>query len=376
MENAMKDEDPGSALKTTPLDSLHQSLEARMVPFAGYSLPLQYGSGIITEHNQTRENASLFDVSHMGQIRIHGADAAEVLETIVPGSIDGLEPGGMRYTMLTTDVGTIIDDIMVTREEDGLFVVVNASRFESDLPHMQAKIGTDVEIEVLTDRALIALQGPKAAAALADLSSEMTGMPFMSARTITIDSIETLVNRCGYTGEDGFEISIPADSAEDLVRTLLADDRVEMAGLGARDTLRLEAGLCLYGQDIDETTTPIEAGLNWTIAKRRREEGGFPGSNVIVSQIADGPARRLVGIRPEGRAPARAGTAVNTVDGEPLGEITSGAFGPTTGGPVAMGYVAAGSSDAGTAVQLDIRGKAVPATVTTLPFTPRRYFKN
>jgi len=372
----MKDEDPGSALKTTPLDSLHQSLEARMVPFAGYFLPLHYGSGIITEHNQTREKASLFDVSHMGQIRIHGADAAKALETIVPGSIDSLEPGGMRYTMLTTDVGTIIDDIMVTREDDGLFVVVNASRFESDLPHMQAKIGADVEIEVLTDRALIALQGPKAAAALADLSSEVTGMPFMSARTITIDSIETLVNRCGYTGEDGFEISIPADSAEDLVRTLLADDRVEMAGLGARDTLRLEAGLCLYGQDIDETTTPIEAGLNWTIAKRRREEGGFPGANVIVSQIADGPARRLVGIRPEGRAPARAGTAINTVDGEPLGEITSGAFGPTTGGPVAMGYVAAGSSDAGTAVQLDIRGKAVPATVTTLPFTPRRYFKN
>ncbi len=372
----MKDEDPSSALKTTPLDSLHQSLEARMVPFAGYSLPLQYGSGIITEHNQTRENASLFDVSHMGQIRIHGADAAKTLETIVPGNIDGLAPGGMRYTMLTTDVGTIIDDIMVTREDDGLFVVVNASRFEFDLLHMQAKFGADVEVEVLTDRALIALQGPKAVAALADLSSEVAGMPFMSARPVTIDSIETLVNRCGYTGEDGFEISIPADSAEDLVRTLLADDRVEMAGLGARDTLRLEAGLCLYGQDIDETTTPIEAGLNWTIAKRRREEGGFPGANVIVSQIADGPARRLVGIRPEGRVPARAGTTINTVDGKPLGEITSGAFGPTTGGPVAMGYVAAGSSDVGTAVQLDIRGKAVPATVTTLPFTPRRYFKN
>ena len=201
-------------------------------------------------------------------------------------------------------------------------------------------------------------------------------MLFMSARTITIDKIETLVNRCGYTGEDGFEISIPADSAEDLVRALLADDRVEMAGLGARDTLRLEAGLCLYGQDIDETTTPIEAGLNWTIAKRRREEGGFPGANVIVSQIADGPARRLVGIRPEGRVPARPGTTISTVDGEPLGEITSGAFGPTIGGPVAMGYVAARSSDAGTAVQLDIRGKAVPAAITTLPFTPRRYFKN
>ena len=372
----MKDEDSGSVLKTTPLDCLHQSLNARMVPFAGYSLPLQYGSGIITEHNHTRAKASLFDVSHMGQIRIHGADAAEALETIVPSSIDDLEPGGMRYTMLTTDVGTIIDDVMVTREDDGLFVVVNASRLEFDLPHMQAKLGADVEVEVLTDRALIALQGPKAAAALADLSSEVTGMPFMSARTITIDRIETLVNRCGYTGEDGFEISIPADSAEDLVRALLADDRVEMAGLGARDTLRLEAGLCLYGQDIDETTTPIEAGLNWTIAKRRREEGGFPGANVIVSQIADGPTRRLVGIRPEGRVPARAGTTINTVDGEPLGEITSGAFGPTIGGPVAMGYVAAGSSDAGTAVQLDIRGKTVPAAITTLPFTPRRYFKS
>tara|TARA_B100002052_G_scaffold262254_1_gene256604 strand:- start:200 stop:1330 length:1131 start_codon:yes stop_codon:yes gene_type:complete len=376
MENAMKDEDSGSVLKTTPLDCLHQSLNARMMPFAGYSLPLQYGSGIITEHNHTRAKASLFDVSHMGQIRIHGADAAEALETIVPSSIDDLEPGGMRYTMLTTDVGTIIDDVMVTREDDGLFVVVNASRLEFDLPHMRAKLGADVEFEILKDRALIALQGPKAAAALADLSSEVTGMPFMSARTITIDRIETLVNRCGYTGEDGFEISIPADSAEDLVRALLADDRVEMAGLGARDTLRLEAGLCLYGQDIDEKTTPIEAGLNWTIAKRRREEGGFPGANVIVSQIADGPTRRLVGIRPEGRVPARAGTTINTVDGEPLGEITSGAFGPTIGGPVAMGYVAAGSSDAGTAVQLDIRGKTVPAAITTLPFTPRRYFKS
>ncbi len=372
----MKGQDVASALKTTPLDRIHQSLEARMVPFAGYSMPIQYALGIITEHNQTREKVSLFDVSHMGQIRLHGANATKALETIVPGSIDGLAPGGMRYTMLTTDAGTIIDDIMVTREDNGLFVVVNASRFDVDLPHMQAKMGADLEIEVLTDRALIALQGPKAAAALADLSPEVAAMPFMSAKTITLDGIETLVNRCGYTGEDGFEISVIADSAEDLVRTLLTDDRVEMSGLGARDTLRLEAGLCLYGQDIDETTTPIEAGLDWTITKRRREEGGFPGAEVIIRQIADGPARKLVGIRPEGRAPARAGTAINTVDGEPLGQITSGVFGPTAGGPIAMGYVAAGSSNAGTAVQLEIRGKAVPATITALPFTPRRYFKD
>ena len=372
----MKDQDTDSALKTTPLDSLHQSLEARMIPFAGYSMPVQYDAGIIAEHNQTREKASLFDVSHMGQIRLHGAGAAKALETIVPGSIEGLGTGGMRYTVLTNDAGTIIDDIMVTREHDGLFVVVNASRFETDLPHIQAKIGADVEIEVLSDRALIALQGPKASAALADLSPKVTAMPFMSAETITIDGVETLVNRCGYTGEDGFEISVLAESAEGLARTLLADERVEMSGLGARDTLRLEAGLCLYGQDIDETTTPVEAGLNWTIRKRRQEEGGFPGAEVIIRQIAEGPTRKLVGIRPDGRAPARTGTDINTVDGEPLGKVTSGAFGPTVGGPIAMGYVAAGFSNAGTPVQLEIRGKAVPATVTALPFTPRRYFKH
>ena len=372
----MKDQNTGATLKTTPLDSLNQSLNARMMPFAGYSIPVQYASGIINEHNHTRERASLFDVSHMGQMRIHGTNAAKALETIVPGNIVGLVPGGMRYTMLTTEVGTIIDDIMVTREDHGLFVVVNASRFDADLFHMQTKIGADVEIEVLTNRALIALQGPKAASALADLSLEVTAMPFMSAKTFTIGGMETLINRCGYTGEDGFEISVSADGAEDLVRTLLADDRVEMAGLGARDTLRLEAGLCLYGQDINETTTPIEAGLNWTIPKRRREEAGFPGAHVIISQIADRPGRKLVGIRPEGRAPARAKTAITTVGGERLGEITSGAFGPTAGGPVAMGYVANGSSDAGSVVQLNIRGKAVPATVTALPFTPHRYFKN
>jgi len=278
--------------------------------------------------------------------------------------------------MLTTDAGTIIDDILVTRGDDGLFVVVNASRFDVDLPHMQTEIGADVEIKVLTDQALIALQGPKAAAALSNLSLEVAAMPFMSARTITIGGIEALINRCGYTGEDGFEISVPADGAEDLVRTMLADNRVEMAGLGARDTLRLEAGLCLYGQDIDETTTPIEAGLKWTIAKRRREEGGFPGAKVILNQIANGTTRRLVGIRPASRAPARAGTAIKSLDGEPLGEITSGAFGPTIGGPVAMGYVAEGSNNTGTTVQLDIRGNTVPATITALPFTPRRYFEN
>ena len=347
-----------------------------MVPFAGFSMPVQYDAGIIAEHNHTRDQASLFDVSHMGQIRLHGADAAAALETLVPGNIDGLTPGRMRYTMLTTPTGGIIDDMKVTREDDGLFVVVNASRFDADLPHLQPKLGAEIEIEVLADRALVALQGPAAAAALSDLAPEAAAMPFMSALPMSIGGIDSLVNRCGYTGEDGFEISVPSADAEALVRTLLGDERVQPAGLGARDTLRLEAGLCLYGQDIDETTTPVEAGLNWTIAKRRREEGGFPGADVILGQLTDGASRRLVGIKPDGRAPARAGTAISTPDGQPVGTITSGAFGPTVGGPVAMGYVEIAAAEAGTALHLDLRGKAVPATVSALPFAPHRYFKS
>jgi len=362
-------------LKQVPLDALHRELGARMVPFAGYAMPVQYTAGIIAEHNQTRDAASLFDVSHMGQVRIHGDGAAKALESLVPGNIDGLSPGRMRYTMLTRDDGGIIDDLMVTREDAGLFVVVNASRFDVDFPHITGALGGDFEIEHLADRALLALQGPKAAEALTELAPAAGSMPFMSALAADVGGISALVNRCGYTGEDGYEISVAAADAEALAGKLLADARVEAAGLGARDTLRLEAGLCLYGQDIDETTTPIEAGLNWTVPKRRREEGGFPGADVIVKQWTDGADKKLVGIKPEGRAPARTGTAISLPGGEAAGTITSGAFGPTVGGPVAMGYVPASAAEPGTELELDVRGKAVPATVAALPFAPHRYFK-
>ncbi|MBT3658818.1 MAG: glycine cleavage system aminomethyltransferase GcvT [Rhodospirillaceae bacterium] len=368
-------QDPAEELKTTPLDALNRELGGRMVPFAGYAMPVQFPAGIIAEHNQTREKASLFDVSHMGQLRLHGESAATALERLVPGNLEGLKPGRMRYSMLTTDAGTIIDDLMVTREVGGLFVVVNASRFDADLPHMEANIGSDVEIEVLGGRALVALQGPAASAALADLAPDAGAMPFMSSLALSIGGIDALVNRCGYTGEDGYEISVAGADAEGLVKKLLADERVEAAGLGARDTLRLEAGLCLYGQDIDDTTTPIEAGLNWTVPKRRREEGGFPGADIIIDQWENGAARKLVGIRPEGRAPARTGTEITLADGTPIGMVTSGAFGPTIGGPVAMGYVRFDAAETGTKLELQVRGKGNPAAVADLPFASHRYFK-
>ena len=368
-------QDPAEELKTTPLDALNRELGGRMVPFAGYAMPVQFPAGTIAEHNQTREKASLFDVSHMGQLRLHGEGAATALERLVPGNLEGLKPGRMRYSMLTTDAGTIIDDLMVTREVGGLFVVVNASRFDADLPHMEANIGSDVEIEVLGGRALVALQGPAASAALADLAPDAGAMPFMSSLALSIGGIDALVNRSGYTGEDGYEISVAGADAEGLVKKLLADERVEAAGLGARDTLRLEAGLCLYGQDINDTTTPIEAGLNWTVPKRRREEGGFPGADIIIDQWENGAARKLVGIRPEGRAPARTGTEITLADGTPIGMVTSGAFGPTIGGPVAMGYVRFDAAETGTKLELQVRGKGNPAAVADLPFASHRYFK-
>ena len=293
----------------------------------------------------------------------------------MPGNIDGLKPGRMRYTMLTTETGGIIDDLMVTRGEDHLFVVVNASRFDVDLAHLQTNLGDTVSIDVLADRALLALQGPAAVAVLSELATGVAEMPFMSSLSVNIGGIDALVNRCGYTGEDGYEISLSASDADALARKLLADARVEAAGLGARDALRLEAGLCLYGQDIDETTTPVEAGLNWAIAKRRREEGGFPGADIIIDQWNNGASRRLVGIKPEGRAPARAGTEITLPGGEAIGTITSGAFGPTVGGPVAMGYVTINAAEPSTPLELIVRGKAMPAQVTALPFTPHRYFK-
>jgi aminomethyltransferase len=363
-------------LKTTPLAALHESLGAKMVPFAGYAMPVQYPLGVLGEHKHTRAKAGLFDVSHMGQVRIDGAGAAETLETLVPGDIAGLAPGRMRYTQFTNAEGGILDDLMVTNAVDPaggdhLFVVVNAACKDQDTALLRAAFGD--ALTPLDDRALIALQGPGAEAALAKLAPEAASLSFMSGATMAVDGIACFVTRSGYTGEDGFEISIPADRAEAIAKRLLADPEVEPIGLGARDSLRLEAGLCLYGHDIDTTTSPVEAALTWSIGKRRRAEGRFPGADRVQREIANGPARRRVGLKPDGRAPAREGTEIVDTAGTPIGTVTSGGFGPSVGGPVAMGYVATAFAEVGTPVALMVRGKPLPATVAKLPFVTPGY---
>ena len=358
-------------IKHTPLDALHRELGARMVPFAGYSMPVQYPLGILKEHLHTREKAGLFDVSHMGQVRIAGEDAATMLETLVPGEIQGLKAGRIRYTQFTNDQGGILDDLMVTRAADGLYLVVNAACKEQDIAHLQALFGD--RLEVLEDLALLALQGPASAEVLSRLGGEVADMPFMSAREVTIAGTACFVSRSGYTGEDGFEISVASREVEALARALLADEDVEPIGLGARDSLRLEAGLCLYGHDIDSSATPIEAGLIWSISKRRRAEGGFPGASIVQRQIEEGVSRKRVGIQPEGRAPAREGTEIADADGKIIGNVTSGGFGATIGGPVAMGYVETAFADVGTEVSLLVRGKSLPAKVAALPFITPGY---
>jgi len=359
----------------TPLDGLHRALDAKMVPFAGYDMPVQYPTGILAEHNWTRSHAGLFDVSHMGQMRLDGAGAAAALERLVPGDIVGLKPQRQRYTLFTDDRGGILDDLMVTNVGDHLFLVVNAACKTADLAHLQAHLAGDCRVTPLPERALLALQGPEAAAVLAPHAPAAAALGFMSGAALTIAGQSCFVTRSGYTGEDGFEISVAADSAERLARALLADVRVKPIGLGARDSLRLEAGLCLYGHDIDATTTVIEADLAWTIQKRRRETGGFPGSAIILRQLAEGAPHKRVGIRPDGKAPAREHTRIIAPDGSAIGEITSGGFGPTVGGPVAMGYVAARYATPGSALQLMVRDQPRPAVVAKLPFTPHRYHR-
>ncbi len=367
-------------LKQTALDALHRELGAKMVPFAGYAMPVQYQGGIIAEHLHTRESASLFDVSHMGQARLKGADggaeAAKALETLVPGEIQALGEGRTRYTVLTNDDGGIIDDLMVTNRGDHLFLVVNAACKEADLAHIESRIGDRTELEILDDRALVALQGPKAADVLSHFQLDAQTMPFMSSLDMNLNGTIALVTRSGYTGEDGFEISVGESEAEDLVREFLNEPGVAFAGLGARDTLRLEAGLCLYGSDIDTATTPVEAGLSWVLGKRRREEGGFPGAEIILGQLQTGAERKRVGIRPDGKAPARAHTPIEDTEGNVIGEITSGGYGPSVEGPIAMGYVKSEFADRGTAVNLRVRGKAIPGKVAGLPFVEHRYFKS
>ena len=364
-----------ASLKRTPLHSLHLARGAKMVPFAGYEMPVQYPSGILNEHLHTRSQAGLFDVSHMGQLRLTGADPVKGLEALVPGDLQALAPRRMRYTLLLNEEGGILDDLMATRIEDGLFVVVNAARKEADLAHLHARLGSAVTVELLEDRALVALQGPAAAAVLSRFDKDLARLGFMTATETALAGCKCLVTRSGYTGEDGFEISVPADSATAVAEMLLAQPEVQLIGLGARDSLRLEAGLCLYGHDIDETTTPIEAALAWTIGKRRRAEGGFPGSVAVLRQLTEGTERSRVGIRPDGRAPAREDTPIVDTDGKSIGQVTSGGFGPSVGGPIAMGYVDRRHAVDDTPLALLVRGTARPARVVRLPFMPHRYYR-
>ena len=361
-------------LRTTPLDALHRRLGARMVPFAGYEMPVQYSSGVLAEHTQCRERAALFDVSHMGQLSLHGTEAAAALETLVPGDITGLRPGQQRYTLFLDEAGGILDDLMVARHGDRLLLITNASRKAADAIHIATRI-PKISAEPHDDRALLALQGPAAAAVIARHSPEAAALPFMGVAALNLAGFSVWISRSGYTGEDGFEISLPAGDAEAFAERLLAEPEVAPAGLGARDSLRLEAGLCLYGHDIDELTTPVEAHLAWAVAKRRRQARDFPGAVAICDQLAHGPTRLRVGIRPEGRAPARADTAIAAPDGTGAGSITSGGFGPSVGGPIAMGYVRRDLAAPGQELSLLVRGKPLPARVATLPFVPHRYVR-
>lgn len=359
-------------LRRTPLYPLHVRYRAKMAPFADYEMPIQY-RGIIAEHEHTRSQASLFDVSHMGQAILRGGDAAAALETLVVGDLQGLAAGKLRYTVLTNERGGIIDDLMVINGGYYVVIVVNAARKEIDFAHIQQRIGDRCSIEIWSDRALLAVQGPRAEAVLARLAPPSRHMLFMSMENLTIAGHKCGLTRSGYTGEDGYEITVAGDEANDLAELLLAEPEVLPAGLGARDTLRLEAGLCLYGQDIDETTTPVEAGLAWTISPRRRESGGFPGDTIILRQLAEGPQRKRVGIAVEGRIPARKGAEITDRWGKHLGHVTSGGYGPTYGGPIAMGYVDADHARPDTLVNLIVRGKPLAGRVVRLPFVPHRY---
>lgn len=362
-------------LRKTPLHALHVELGAKMVPFSGYDMPVQYPSGILREHLHTREKAGLFDVSHMGQAFLSGNDPAKALEHVTPADVLGLKEGMQRYGLLLTEEGTIKDDFMFTRlvGEPALYLVVNAGTKESDFEYIATRLKGIASLEPKPDRALLALQGPAAGAVLERHAPDTAKLTFMKVVRTTVADAPVIVSRSGYTGEDGFEISLEATDAERIARTLLAEPEVLPIGLGARDSLRLEAGLCLYGHDIDETTTPVEANLVWSIAKRRKMDRDFPAAEKIMDQIFEGTSRRRVGIRPDGKAPAREGTQIVDKGGRVIGAVTSGGFGPTLGGPMAMGYVATEFAADGTELDLMVRGKANPARVVPLPFVPHRY---
>jgi aminomethyltransferase len=365
--------------KHTALYDLHVELGAKMVPFAGYDMPIQYPLGIVKEHQQTRSSAGLFDVSHMGQIRLRGENAAQALETLMPVDIVDLEPMKQRYALFTNERGGVMDDLMVTNAGDHLFVVVNAACKEQDINHLREHIGDTCEIEVLEDYALLALQGPQAAAVMARMDSASKALVFMTAAELDIDGIECFVTRSGYSGEDGFEISVHNNDAKRLARTLLAQPEVEAIGLGARDTLRLEAGLCLYGHDLDPQTTPVESSLLWALSRSRRADGerpgGYPGADIIMAQIANGVERKRVGIQAEGRMPVREGAILMDEDDNEIGIVTSGGFGPSVSGPVAMGYVKTEYAAIDTPLFALVRGKDIPVKVAKLPFVKQNYYR-
>jgi aminomethyltransferase len=366
-------------LLKTPLYALHVELGAKMTPFAGYEMPVHYPGGILAEHRHCRAHAALFDVSHMGQVRLSGDDAAKALESLVPSDIVGLEPGRQRYSFFTNSSGGILDDLMVTRREHDLLLIVNAANKQADVKHLQTNIAHRCHVQPLPERALLALQGPQAAAALASLNAGVKTLVFMTGGPFTLAGADCFVTRSGYTGEDGFEISVPADAAEGVARALLALRQVKPAGLGARDTLRLEAGLCLHGHDIDTTTTPVEAGLTWAMQKVRRpggvRAGHYPGAAAIERQLTTGPMNKRVGLVGLERVPVREGAVVYDAHSHKLGHVTSGTLGPTVDKPIAMAYLAANHCAPGHEVYADVRGKRLPMRVAPMPFTPHRYYR-
>ncbi|MEX8496646.1 MAG: glycine cleavage system aminomethyltransferase GcvT [Leptothrix ochracea] len=389
---------PQDALSVTPLHALHRELGARMVPFAGYDMPVQYPAGILAEHRQCRSAAALFDVSHMGQVRLVGADAAAALETLVPVDVLGLGAGKQRYAFFTNEQGGLLDDLMITRPPmdahgdavaafGDLFLVVNAGCKAADIAHLQSNLGDNgqtrghhrCQVIPMPERALLALQGPQAAMALARLNPGVNALTFMTGAVFTLAGATCFVTRSGYTGEDGFEISVPAEAAEALARALLSQPEVEPAGLGARDTLRLEAGLCLYGHDIDSQTSPVEAGLNWAMQKVRRPDGaragGYPGADVLAQQWRDGATRKRVGLIGLERLPVREGAVLFNPEGQSIGRVTSGTVSPTLGHPIAMAWIDSRYATVGSAVLAEVRGKRTPMQVSAMPFVPQRYFR-
>ncbi len=358
-----------------PLDGWHRAMGARMVPFAGYMMPVQYAPGILAEHRQTREAASLFDVSHMGQLLVSGEGSAGALEAVTPSDIAGLAQDRLRYSLLLSATGGILDDLMITHRRDGFYLVVNGATRIDDIAHLREELSDDITLNHMDDHALLALQGPQAMAALERLAPGVGRLGFMTAGAFELLGSAAWISRSGYTGEDGFEISLPASHAEALADALCAQPEVAPAGLGARDSLRLEAGLPLYGHDLDEDTTPVEAGLSFAIARRRRQDGGFPGTERIAFELSEGPARRRVGLLVEGRQPVREGALLLDIEGDEVGHVTSGGFSPTLGRPIAMGYAPATLAEPGTRVSLAARGKIFTAEVAAMPFVPHRYVR-